>query len=105
MLDRALQAPSRYSNGTAPYPSSSPFRGIGVTYTAYIENIRAKTGNGPEYYVAEAKRLGLTTHAQLLQWLKAECGLGHGHANAMILYIQDPALAKRKMAAEARKKP
>ncbi len=75
-----------------------------MTYTAYIENIKAKTGNGPEYYVAEAKRLGLTTHAALLKWLKTDCGLGHGHANAMILYIRDPAFAQRKMAAETRKK-
>ena len=71
-----------------------------MTYKAYLDNIKAQTGKGPDYYLAEAQRLGLTTHAQLLKWLKADCGLGHGHANAMILYIRDPAFAKRKIASE-----
>ncbi len=75
-----------------------------MTYTAYIENIRSKTGKGPEFYLSESKRLGLTTHAELLKWLKSDCGLGHGHANALILYIRDPELAKRKIASEARQK-
>jgi hypothetical protein len=74
-----------------------------VTYKAYIDNIREKTGKDPEYYRGEASRLGLTKYGELLKWLKADCGLGHGHANAMILYIQQPELAKRKIAADARK--
>ena len=72
-----------------------------MTYKAYIDNIKAKTGKGPEYYLKEAKRQGLVKHADLLAWLKSECGLGHGHANAMILYIKDPELAKRKMKEDA----
>lgn len=56
-----------------------------MTYKAYIDNIRAQTGKDPEYYRAEAARKGLATHAELLRWLKADCGLGHGHANAIIL--------------------
>jgi Domain of unknown function (DUF4287) len=74
-----------------------------MTYKAYIDNIRAKTGQGPEHYLEQARKLGLTKHSDLLRWLKTECGLGHGHANAMILYIQDPALAKRKIAADAKR--
>jgi hypothetical protein len=27
-----------------------------VTYKAYIDNIKEKTGKGPEYYAEEAKR-------------------------------------------------
>jgi len=30
--------------------------------------------------------------------------LGHGHANAIILYIQNPELAKEKLREDARKK-
>jgi len=74
-----------------------------VTYKAYIDNIKAKTGKGPEYYREKAKKKGLVKHGELLAWLKSECGLGHGHANAMILYIQNPELAKRKMLEDAKK--
>jgi hypothetical protein len=68
-----------------------------MTYKAYIDNIKAKTGKGPEYYRDEAKKKGLVKHSELLAWLKSECGLGHGHSNAMILFIQNPELAKKKM--------
>jgi len=74
-----------------------------MTYKAYIDNIRAKTGRGPEYYQEEAKKKGLVKHNELLGWLKSECGLGHGHANAIILYIKDPELAKRKLKEDAKK--
>jgi hypothetical protein len=74
-----------------------------MTYKAYIDNIWAKTGKGPEFYLAEAKRLRLAKHAELLRWLKTDCGLGHGHAQAIILYIQHTELAKRKLAADAKK--
>jgi hypothetical protein len=68
-----------------------------MTYKAYIDNIKAKTGKGPEHYAKEAKRKGLVKHSELLAWLKTDCGLGHGHANAMILYIKNPELTKKKM--------
>ena len=50
-----------------------------------------------------AKEKGLTKYGDLLKWLKTDCGLGHGHANAIILYIQNPALGKRKIAEDARR--
>ncbi len=50
-----------------------------------------------------AKEKGLVKYRELLKWLKTDCGLGHGHANAMILYILDPKLAKKKILADARK--
>ena len=74
-----------------------------MTYKAYIDNIKAKTGKGPEYYREEAKRKGLVKYAELLAWLKTDCGLGHGHANAIILYILHPELAKKKILADAKK--
>ncbi len=73
-----------------------------MTYKAYIDNIRAKTGKGPEYYQAQAKKKGLVKHADLLKWLKSDCGLGHGHANAIIMYIQNPVLAKKKIMEDAK---
>ena len=73
-----------------------------MTYKAYIDNIQAKTGKTPEDFRRLATEKGLVKHGELLKWLKTDCGLGHGHANAIILYIQDPELAKRKIAEDAK---
>ena len=75
---------------------------LAMTYKAYLDNIQAKTGKSPEDFRRLANEKGLVKHAELLKWLKTECGLGHGHANAMILYIRDPELAKRKVAEDAK---
>jgi len=74
-----------------------------MTYKAYIDNIKAKTGKDPQDFQALAREKGLVKHGELLAWLKSDCGLGHGHANAIILYIQNPELAKKKILADARK--
>jgi hypothetical protein len=74
-----------------------------VTYKAYIDHIREKKGKDPEFYRVEASKRGLSKYGELQKWLTSDCGLGHGHANAIILYIQDPELAQRKIAADARK--
>jgi len=74
-----------------------------MTYKAYIDNIKAKTGNDPEYFRALAKRKGLVKYGELLSWLKSDCGLGQGHANAIILYIQNPKLAKKKIREDTKK--
>ena len=73
-----------------------------MTYKAYIDNIHAKTGFTPEDYRKMAKEKGLMKYGELLTWLKTDCGSGHGHDNAIILHIQNPALANRKMAKDAR---
>ena len=74
-----------------------------MTYKAYIDNIHAKTGKTPEDYLKMAKEKGLVKYGELLRWLKTDCGVGHGHANAIILYIQNPQLARKKMAEDAKK--
>jgi hypothetical protein len=81
-----------------------------MTYKAYIYNIKPKTGKTPEDFVALDKKKGFVKngevtakHGELLSWLKSDCGLGHGHANAIILYIQNPELAKKKMIEDAKK--
>ncbi|MDE1855647.1 MAG: DUF4287 domain-containing protein [Candidatus Micrarchaeota archaeon] len=73
-----------------------------MTYKAYIDNIRAETGKGPEYYKATAKKKGLAKYAELLAWLKKDEKLGHGHANAIIFYIRNTELAKKKIAQDAK---
>ena len=74
-----------------------------MTYKAYIDNIKSKTGKDPGYFQKLAKEKGLVKHAELLSWLKSDCGLGHGHANAIILYIKDPELAKKKLLEDAKR--
>jgi len=50
--------------------------------------MKAKTGKTPEDF--------LVKHSELLTWLKSDCGLGHGHANAITMYIQNPQLVKKE---------
>ncbi|MGD0636763.1 MAG: DUF4287 domain-containing protein [Nitrososphaerales archaeon] len=79
-----------------------------MTFKAYLDNIQAKTGKSPKEFLELAKKKGFITdgkivakHAELLGWLKTEMGLGHGHANAMILYFRiqtkDPKLTGKKL--------
>ncbi|HKT21676.1 MAG TPA: DUF4287 domain-containing protein [Nitrososphaerales archaeon] len=74
-----------------------------MTYRAYIDNIKAKTGKTPEDYRKMAREKGLEKYGDLLKWLKTDCGLGHGHADAIILYIRNPELAKKKIAEDSKK--
>ena len=54
-----------------------------MTFQAYLDTIRAKTGKTPEDFRALAAKKGLTKYPEVLAWLKADFGLGHGHANAI----------------------
>ncbi len=66
-----------------------------MTFKAYLDNIQAKTGKAPDDFLAIAKEKGfvkngviVAKHAELLARLKNDVGLGHGHANAIILYVR-----------------
>jgi hypothetical protein len=74
-----------------------------MTYRAYIDNIKSKTGKTPEDFRRLAKKKGFVEYGELLKWLKSDCGLGRGHANAIILYIRNPELAKMKIREDAKK--
>jgi hypothetical protein len=58
-----------------------------VTFQAYIDNIRAKTGKTPEQLKATAAKAGVYRRdmkaTEPVNFLKKEFGLGHGHAMAM----------------------
>ena len=60
-----------------------------MTLQGYLDTIKAKTGKTPADFLALAQKQGLSTHAELLNWLKTDFGLGHGHANAIILTIRN----------------
>jgi len=60
-----------------------------MSFQAYIDNIYAKTGKKPEDFLREGKAKGIFTPdvkvMQIVDWLKKDYGLGHGHAMAIVL--------------------
>ena len=58
-----------------------------MTFEAYLNNIRAKTGKEPKDFFEEAVRRGAlrpeTKATEFVAWLKPYSGLGHGHAVAV----------------------
>ncbi len=63
-----------------------------MSFQAYIDNIKAKTGKTPEDFKKLATKKGFLQNGKLLpavkagaitDWLKEEFELGHGHAMAI----------------------
>ena len=58
-----------------------------LTFKAYIDNIYAKTGKTPDDFRKLAENRGLLNPGvkamEVVNWLKKEHGLGHGHAMAI----------------------
>jgi hypothetical protein len=58
-----------------------------VSFQAYIDNIKAKTGKTPEDFRQMAEGKGLlkpgVKAGEIVAWLKKDFGLGHGHAMAI----------------------
>jgi hypothetical protein len=59
-----------------------------MTVDAYLVTIKSKTGKTPDDFIALARERGLTSHGQLVAWLKNDHGLGHGHANLIAHLIR-----------------
>jgi hypothetical protein len=58
-----------------------------MSFQAYLDAIKAKTGKTPEDFQALAEQKGLVKNNEIVAWLKADFGLGHGHANAIAAVI------------------
>ncbi|MBZ0207973.1 MAG: DUF4287 domain-containing protein [Flavobacteriales bacterium] len=62
-----------------------------MSFQAYIENIKTKTGKGPKDFLVLAKKKGFIKSdgqlavkaTEITNWLKSEFDLGHGHAMAI----------------------
>lgn len=63
-----------------------------MSFQAYIDNIKKKTGKGPEDFRALAEKKGFLLNGKLkegvkageiIAWLKKEFDLGHGHSMAI----------------------
>lgn len=81
-----------------------------MSFQTDIDNAKAQTGKTPDDFRALAQEAGLTTHGAIVAWLKADHGLGHGHANAVTQVIlhgdtarpaTDDAVAKHFVGAKA----
>lgn len=58
-----------------------------MSFQAYINNIKTKTGKTPEDFKKLAEEKGLlepgVKAGEIVAWLKEDFGLGHGHAMAI----------------------
>lgn len=54
-----------------------------MSFQAYLDKVEEITGKAPKEFVVEAKKKNLTDHKEILAWLKADYGLGTGHARAI----------------------
>jgi hypothetical protein len=70
-----------------------------MTFQAYLDTVKAKTGKTPDDFRKLAQQKGLTKSSDIRAWLKEEFGLGHGHAQA-IVHVLESATAPKVTAAE-----
>jgi hypothetical protein len=67
-----------------------------MSFQAYIDNIRAKTGKGPDDFKQLAEEKGLlkagTKAGAIVAWLKEDFDLGHGHSMAIYKLFKDSGL-------------
>lgn len=64
-----------------------------MSFQAYIDIIKAKTGKTPEEFKQLAERKGLLKSGvkagEIVAWLKQDFDLGHGHAIAIYATFKD----------------
>lgn len=53
---------------------------------SYFPSIEKKYGQPIEHWIALVKKQKDMKHMEIVNWLKTEHGLGHGHANAIVAY-------------------
>jgi len=63
-----------------------------MSFQAYLDNIKTKTGKDPDDFIILAEHKGFLQDGQIkagtkagdiVNWLKEDFGLGHGHAMAI----------------------
>ncbi len=68
-----------------------------MSFQAYIDNIRAKTGKGPADFRRMATDKGFANEeglmpgikaGEIIAWLKRDFDLGHGHAMAIVTLLK-----------------
>jgi hypothetical protein len=68
-----------------------------MSFQAYLDNIKEKTGKGPDDFKRLAEEKGFTQRGQIkadvkageiVNWLKSDFGLGHGHSMAIYALLK-----------------
>src|SRR6267154_5143516 len=69
-----------------------------MSFQAYLNNIKTKTGKSPDDFRKLAEKKGFTQKGQIKQgvkageivaWLKEDFDLGHGHSMAIYALLKD----------------
>ena len=55
---------------------------------SYFPSIEKKYGRPVDEWLELIRQSPLERHMELVNWLKTEHGLGHGHANALVGYVR-----------------
>jgi hypothetical protein len=59
---------------------------------SYFPSIEKKYGRSISEWMSLLPDATTTKHGELVNWLKAEHGMGHGHANALVAVFLKPDL-------------
>ncbi len=68
-----------------------------MSFQSYLDNIETKTGKSPDEFKKLATGMGFATDGNLapgvkaghiIEWLKEDFGLGHGHAMAIVALLK-----------------
>lgn len=65
-------------------PPTAPVRGP----ASYFPSIERTYGRPIDDWLALARTRRHDQHMEVVDWLKTEHGLGHGHANAIVAYVR-----------------
>ncbi|KQS08084.1 DUF4287 domain-containing protein [Curtobacterium sp. MCLR17_007] len=78
MTVHRVTAPQLPTDGTKVRGPASYFPSIETTYGRPVQ----------EWIDLVVDRLDTEPHMAVVSWLKAEHGMGHGHANAVVAYVR-----------------
>ena len=56
---------------------------------SYFPSIETKYGQPVAHWFSLLATQTTLNHMEMVNWLKSEHGLGHGHANALVAYYRD----------------
>ncbi|WP_425146994.1 DUF4287 domain-containing protein [Deinococcus sp.] len=65
-----------------------------MSFQAYLDSVQAQTGKTPDDFRTLAAEKRLSKHGEIIQWLKTDFALGHGHANAVAAVLLKSDLRK-----------
>jgi hypothetical protein len=66
-----------------------------MSFQAYLDNIKVKTGKTPEDFKKLAAPKNFTRAGEIVAWLKKDFGLGHGHSMAIAAVLLKSGKPKR----------